>query len=405
MVELLVGILMLAVIAVPLVRAFVTSAKTSEKAREIRNQTLAAQNVIESYKAAGIGAILTDLAGHDDTLGTMAVITGLDTLVVNPDGSKSYEQVPPADYGAVPADGAGYRLYLTGVAGGSKSYDAILYLDATKFQQNDTPIVDYKPMDAVYAQPDPDNDPLDNPDIIAAKDFASQATIDRGMEVPYTDFYNKLMNRTVTVTLRKLPSGIDEGVISCAVTFGYYAVYQYFISNPDESPAPSPQLVTRQYSTEISYDFYSGSYSADTVGISGLYFFYYPNTTDASGDTDDRIELINRDNIPTSIYLIRQGNDDPAYKTAVNLRERYSGAVSEKAQLYSNMTCSFKVYMGYPISGGGYSDYWFNTGAFDGALVGTPAQNRLYEIKIDLFKSGAGFAGNALSTFDASTLE
>jgi len=404
MVELLVGLLILAVIAVPLLKAFAAAADASAKARELRSQTLAAQNVIEAFKATGIGAVISGLAAHDDTLGSLATISRLDILAEAPDGTKSYVEVSPEDYEKIPDNAQGYRLYLTDVAGGVKNYDAVLTLDASAFaRHNEVPIVDYKAMDAVYAQPDPDKDPLNNPDIIAAKEFASQATIDRGAEVSYAEFLNRRMERTITVTIRKLPSGEDTGVISCAATFFYRAAYSYLVQGPD--PDEPPALITQHYETEISNDFYSGGYTAEKTGLDGLYFFYYPNMTETAGDADDVIEIANRDNVPASVYLIRQGEGDPAYRVAVNLREKHSGAMTENARVYSNMTCDYRVYMGHPAAGGGYSDYWFNTRTFDGALVGTPAQNRLYGMTVSLYKAGSGYAGDALSVFDASSLE
>lgn len=404
MVELLVGLLILAVIAVPLLKAFATAANASAKAREFRSQTMAAQNVIEAYKAAGISAVIRGLAGHDDTLGSLATVSRLDILVTAPDGTKSYEEVSPEDYDALPDDAHGYRLYLTDVAGGTKNYDAVLTLDASAFvRHNEAPIVDYKAMDAVYAQPDPDKDPINNPDVIAAKEFASRATIDRGAEVSYAEFLNRLMERTITITIRKLASGQDTGVVSCTATFSYSAAYSYLVAGPD--PDDPPALITQHYETEISNDFYSGGYTADETGLDGLYFFYYPNLTETAGDADDVIEIINRDNVPASIYLIRQGGDDPAYRVSVNLRERHTGAMTENARVYSNMICDYRVYMGHPAPGGGYSDYWFNTRTFDGALVDTPAKNRMYGMTVAVYKASSGFAGDPLSVFDASSLE
>jgi hypothetical protein len=79
--------------------------------------------------------------------------------------------------------------------------------------------------------------------------------------------------------------------------------------------------------------------------------------------------------------------------------------MTENARVYSNMTCDYRVYIGHPAVGGGYSDYGSTRAAFDGALVGTPAQNRLYWMTVSLIKAGSGFAGEALSVFDASSLE
>jgi hypothetical protein len=58
----------LAIIAVPLAHAFITSAHTSVKAQNIRSETIAAQNFLESYEATDIAMICSRLAVNDTAL-------------------------------------------------------------------------------------------------------------------------------------------------------------------------------------------------------------------------------------------------------------------------------------------------------------------------------------------------
>ena len=81
LVELLIGITILAIVVVPLIHAFITSAATSNKARNLSSETAAAQNILETYRATTLDAILEKVAGHDYALGGVATIKGVDRLL------------------------------------------------------------------------------------------------------------------------------------------------------------------------------------------------------------------------------------------------------------------------------------------------------------------------------------
>jgi prepilin-type N-terminal cleavage/methylation domain-containing protein len=418
--ELLIGITMLAIIVVPILHAFLTSSKTSGKAKEVRNETIAAQNIIEAYAAADIVTILSNPSKMLSALGDTAAIARLEQLVIGQDSISRYEQV--TDYGSAAKDGPGYRLYLTGVATGGKTYDAVLNIDASKYSnRNSAGIVDYKPMDAVYVQPGPGDD--SNPDDIAAKNFASQARIDSGLDILDNYFADK-MTRKVTITIEKI--GGPSGIISCTALYKYATPFTYALPDNSTDPpegsteppedSPEPQTVTKHYSLSINNDFYSGSYTEGGNNLYGLYFFFYPNATvgaaylydNVPGDT---IEIVNRNNIDMSVYLIRLTSDAGANNPAIFLREQYDPTTQPPhAQMYYKRDLpSYKYYIGYPDSGG-FSDYWFKTIPFNGNLVGTEAQNRLYGVTVDLYKAGSihadgSITGTPLATFEASSME
>ena len=406
LVELLVGVLILAAIVIPLVTAFLTSQKAANKAREIRSQTLAATNVIEAYKATDIAKLLDAFKKAPNT----AVLGGngrVSSITAYNSETGAYDEVTASS--KEEPGGAAYKIYMKGVSAGTKLYDAVLSLDASAqyAQLNSAEIVDYKPMDAVYIQADPVKEADNNEDIIAAKTFASQAQIDSGKAVDYQEFLTK-MKRKITVTVRKLASGSDTGIISCRVQFHYETTYTYEQIDLSASP-PVITYVTREYSTDISNDFYSGSYSPSEPGINGMYFFYHPNSVGQS----DTVEILNRDNVALSVYLIRQGAIQAGYTPIINLRETYVGPLEPMhALLHYNSGAvtqlNFKYYAGYP-SGSGFNDFWYKSYSFDGILVDTEQKNRMYGMKVELFrhaKSGAGFdPTDFLTSFDAASLE
>lgn len=395
LVELLIGISILAVVVTPLIHTFVTSAKTTSRAKEIRNQTLAAQNVLETYEATNLVNLITDINNNEE-------LTVFDNIALTSTlyafNETDYEEVTAgAQYAG---DGAGYKIELTGIKANNTYYDAVVHIDNSEYiQQNSAEIVNYKSMDAVYIQPDPNlEDSSNNPDIQAAKTFASQASIDTGEMVPASTFQSSMI-RNITITIQKLSPESATSVISCTTRFHYETDYTYTVMDTSVDPA-EPRLIETRYITDINNDFFSGS----AESLDGLYFFYYPNTNQAPGS--ETIEIINRNNVTLSIYLIRQSTDSGLYNPTINLREEYvSAGAPQHAQLnYDRSNYSYKYYTGH-LLGSTYNDFWYSTKYFNGVLVDTTMQNRLYSVSIELYKAGSGFSGTPLMTFDASSIE
>jgi prepilin-type N-terminal cleavage/methylation domain-containing protein len=410
--ELLVGITMLAIIVVPIMHAFITSSSTTSRAQEVRNQTVAAQNVLESYEATDISTIISGIKKDVAPFGT---ITSEAAQVFVHTAANGYQEV--TDSSTEVADGPQYKINLPGITAGNKKYDAVLHIDATQYSAlNAEGIVDYKSMDAVYIQPNDDS----SPDVLAAKEFASKATIESGYDVDYNQFLNSgihPMRRTVTITINKI--GDQTGVITCKADFkyimtAYRAIIPSYVLTDGTVIPSSTQDFNANYETTISSDFYSGNYSASENGIYGLYFFFNPILTPSVSalEPGDDIEVINRGNIDMSVYLIRQTAASGSYNPDINLREKYDETripPTPHTQIYYNKdqneykTYTFRV--GFLQSSGSYVDWIRDSILFDGNLVGTPAKNRLYKVTVDIYKLGTGFSGTPLATFDASSLE
>lgn len=405
--ELLVGVTILAIVVVPLIHAFVSSAATSTKAKRLRSETIAAQNILESYQATSIGELLALLSGGDDRLGSVATVSGLS--VWNTVTAK-YEDIPLSEAGNIAADGPGYKLELGDIRVDNKQYDAVIYLDATAAsvkEHNDAEIINYKAMDALYVEPNPvvGSEPTqealmnqaESPDYIAAANFASMATIESGLaDISYHDFLGK-MRRSISISIQKV--GADSNVISCSARFDYETEFTYSYPIPDENGelVMSPP-VTIYLSTSVPKDIYSGSY--DGSGNYGLYFFFYPNTySGQSALPEDSIEIQNGDNIPISVFLIRQGDELPGYAPVIRLRERtYDFFKPQNTKLHYQDTITYRYYYSWDNS-------FYRTIRFDGILIDTEAKNRLYEVKVALYKDGADLdTDEPLAVFDASSL-
>lgn len=114
LVELLVGVTILALIIAPLLNTFIVGANTERKSREFGNATNAAQNLSEQIQALDIDAILgdsrlVDSAARFYNVSDPSVLT---TAAPPPDSSKYYIRI--ADY-----------------AYGGSTFDALITLDAS----------------------------------------------------------------------------------------------------------------------------------------------------------------------------------------------------------------------------------------------------------------------------------
>jgi prepilin-type N-terminal cleavage/methylation domain-containing protein len=399
LVELLIGVTILAIVVAPLIHAFVTSAATSSKAKRLRSETIAAQNILESYKATSIDMLLNSIASGDDRLGDVATITGLSLLNT---ATNAYEAVSLGSAGDIVSDGPGYKLELNDIRVDDRQYDAVLYLDATTFDQNDAEIVSYKAMDALYVEPNPRDAAKrgESPDYIAAQTFASEAAIESGNNVNPEDFLGK-MARDITITIQKV--GSDSDVISCTALFQYTTVYDWYIPQFDKDGNPLQPLhpmVTLH--TTWTHELYSGGY--DGSGSYGIYFFFWPNTCSATlpaGITkEDAIRIYNGENLPISVVLIRQGDELPSYAPLITLHEKsYDFEKPPYATLhYSDDNVTGRYYYSWETT-------FHRPIYFDGILVDTEAQNRLYEVKVALYKDGANLdTDEPLAVFDATSL-
>ncbi len=371
LVELLVGVAILAIIAVPLARAFITSASTSVRAKDIRSQTVAAQNILESYEATSIGAIIDALAHGGATLGGGTVKPKIEVA----DDFGNYATVNPADDAELDRAGEGYKLYLTDVPSGVDKYDAVVTLDAASeyAEINDEPIVNAKPMSAIVQQPK---------DEIAAKDIAQQAQIDSGDELA-DDFFLYSMDRTITVTIGWLTDENDDR-LQCQAEYEYVATYDGEV-----------------YEYTAANDVYCDPYSADFAGEYGLFVFFYPNHNTAF----DKINIVNRDNLEMNVYLACQDPIPSNYEPMISLREKnYGQGNSPAMSLYTNFPVEARFYPGTLIAGSGYQDGMRYPYDCSGELGGQTAQNRIYTVRVELYAPG-DVGGKILASFDASSIE
>lgn len=409
LVELMIGVTILAIIAVPLAHAFITSASMANKAAKLRSETLAAQNILESYEATNISAIIDKMKLGMNTSFAGGIIEQIEV----PDADGSYT---PVSFDTVEKDGPAYKITLSGMSADDEVYDAVLYVEAntSRYEDiNNKEIVNAKPMSAVISQPEVFN----NPDDIAARDFALKGMIDiyfntdlqaiAGITNPddlndldaaelaavqndLRDYFISHMKRTITIPIKAYPTTDDEETItlSCNATFKY-------------TWAPG------NFEIELPSGTYPDPYWKDNNGDYGIFLFYYPNKNLAP--KADTIIIENLNNLEMNIYLVQQTQNPVEINQALKLYEDLPGVPADTAHIvsvasvYTNFECDLLYYRS--------GTNWRIKIPLDNKLGGQTQQNRIYVVKVDLFEGGS-FADDAsldgdsfLASFDASSVE
>ncbi len=385
LIEVLVGVTILAVIAVPLAHSFITSAHTSVKAQNIQSETVAAQNILESYEATDIAGLI-NLAGS-----TKSFVEGTISKLSYKDEDGNYIDVNLNGDFDIETDGSWYQITLTGILVNSKSYDAILTVDAdgddNYTQINEQEIVQAKPMSAEF------NLINDNPDIMAATDIADQVNL-----ALFEEWLAAVANDEADpdappeqLTVEDFVDGMErEIIITISAAGDIDAQFKYTASYDGDDYEPS---------NPFSFPIYGDTWEEGEDY--GLYFFYYPNQNITAGT--DKILIYNEHNLEMNVYLIRQEIDDEGYNNDLNapVVELFeSGKSSEdapSAMVYPN----FETIMSFH-----YNSSWQRPIPCDGMLGGTVSQNRIYQVSVDLYEEDkAGQEDALLLQMQASSVE
>jgi len=390
-VELIVALAVLGIIVVPLLHAFVTSTRTAARSLHAGNATLAAHNTAETMEATHLSV----LTGSTNDL--LAQRFGAQSSAFyTPDGS-GYTALS-----AVPASTRTYCLGLSGVRAGGDSFDVMLTLDASRYAlTNETLVTKYTPMDAVFSQPEGENE---NPDVIAANDFANQATTLNGRNYTAGDFLGRIP-RVITVQLTK---NVERSELVATAEYAY----SYLLPHDTVAEDGSVQTELRTLQKTLTYEFYRGGYTDTDPGLKAMYFFFYPTYLRSGTGYDDTIIIRNPDDLPFSFFLVKERSEhcedyEPSYSALLELRESIN-ARSVNASVYSNLGKSLAD--GHALTGISYRIYrgetWYKNGVLSGDLVAASRADRMYGMKVAVYPAGDGFTGGTpLYTLDASKLD
>lgn len=409
LVELVVGVTILAILISPLLHSFVTSARTAAKARAMNDATLAAQDVVEVIKAMGIDEVLAEIQGDDNKFETMGVDVELYASTWDEDAEHyTYTLVTGAsEIAEAKKPGlATYCLGLYGVgkiaAGDDPDYDMMVRLDAGVYQKeaetdpdkyNDTFVARFSAMDGIYQQyPLQDKQAAEDFDKAAKEAAAGGDEEDLAAIFPDAANYITTMNRVITINIEA--GGANKAKVKHE--------YEY------TAAGLAPNSWTDDTCTV--------TFSDSAEQTPNVYFFYYPHY--CGWEYDDRIVIKNSSNQKVNVFLVQQKRPAEYDGLPIDFYDpelKVFNTASSVTGIYSNIAHNF---VGAELSSYKYNLYenW-NPGDTPLApslqpspqpLVETGKQNRVYHMEAELYKirsdSDRFAPGDLILTYDTTRL-
>ena len=322
LIEVLIASIMLAIIAVPLLHSFMTSAKTNATARKIQNATELGTNIMETVKANS----LQDLAFQmnyptysvaDAAAGTSQTIKRLDlsnfivgqsaakemltkkeagvisivgdARLYSKDGAATTASVTAKDgglSGSYTFNGQSNNIYcygLSGLTAGKSTYDAEVMLDPSGSQYsglngyNTTELASINTLDSNYDAFFVQNSTMDSDAATILATRMNQTAIDSDAILKSPLFTRKI---TITVT------GHDNGWTQV------YIEYTYKYSTEPEYVVPQTMIFDNA--------------EMPTNSLRAVYLYFYPMYTSTAAASTDKIVVNNTNNLSFEFYAVKQ---------------------------------------------------------------------------------------------------
>lgn len=282
LVELLVAITILAVVMIPMLHSFITSARANAKAKKVMEATTVAQNIMEEIKSEHLTdylnkysftkSIVKDASGHNVTDINGENIYTYSKKMISVSAAPEANTVSAAalsvngrDFRAeVTLDPQNYTATTTPAPGSARTdYNTILYSKLSSLS---------KSSNAFYIQ-------KDEQETEAAKSIDPMA---------YEDVKDA-MNRTITIDIEHNSSSKITKV---------YATVEYSDGRLGKTEVIKP--INRQ-------KIYSNADDPDKMTLSNVFVIFYPMYNSTSKvDPKERIIINNKDNYKVGVFLVKQ---------------------------------------------------------------------------------------------------
>lgn len=376
--EVLIAMFILVIIAVPLCRVYVSAAQTNAKARKQASATAVAENTME-----GINAF-----SYDDVIRQFEEVSDGEFLIC---------QNVSQRHGSVGADGKAVYV-LEGVGEDAYQFDVRVTIDPSVYERenesDDRKVNDYE-LVAMSGY----NSAKDYLYVLAEGSLRSYFGLD------YDSIHDQV-NRKLRITVTKEGTGEDQGVVVSAEV-GYWR-------NTESEPTVLEPCGAQRFEGEDA--------------LRSVYLCYEPNYAAGFGAGQDKIEIINTDNVEFDLYLIKQSC--PTWSDLAARETLYAPQITvEEGQWAEEDQGSYiKIYNNYgtnlaldsAISDAPVSYRYRYRGAEDGAIksetgratdtalaqalyiggsaVHTERRFRMFSVTVEVYEAGA-YAEN----FDGST--
>ena len=363
LVELLVGVTILAIIIVPLLHTFITGANTGIKSKNYGNATDAAQNLSEQIQALDVDTILQNSALVDSAAKFYNISTGaLTTAAPGADSGRYYVRIPGYTYGGT-------------------SFDALVTLDASD-PVNSPPVAVGNQMDALIN--------MTEADASALVSFRAECG---GMMENVNELTIELLNREITLNVSKI---ID----STTDTYKITAVFTYsgIIECTAEDLTGTTYSFTHSEQSSASVGSVADSSDGSPVLSAFLFFDGYYR---ASMQTET-ILIDNPTGSDINFFIVNTDKE--------TMPVNYGALIWYKYQNFNadNTPVNSLVYTNLPATQVTYraskNDLLRKTLSVTGYLVETKQLNRKYNVDVTLYKGGSGFTGDVIIDSNSTKL-
>lgn len=397
LVELLIAITILAIIVGPMLHAFVTAVSMNSKSRRNLNATTVATDIVEGIKGNDFSVIVDEVNNYNP-----ATFDIIDSSLIKGSVGKISE-----------SDGK-FSFYIEQLEPLKEQYDALVELDATpyrgtslkdpKYQYNNVEMPKFTSVKGKsFVQKDADELQINNTGTL----YRLAAASNSGMSSYTEDQLKEMLYRTITVNITKDASDVVEAKV----------VYKYTLKGAGLTEVSTQKETTIYNSNDVrsSSSSSSSSSSAATPSRLKLYLFYYPIYNSLAGNIHDEIVINNKDNVELDMFLARQEiasstlqSDEMLYRTRVTVEEtgiKADASTHIRTNMDDNLYYLYNKSVAKTISDRCQYRYKSNSSiitnqntcrtAFDiSNLADSQIQDRFYDIKVTIFKTGAVAAGN-----------
>jgi prepilin-type N-terminal cleavage/methylation domain-containing protein len=379
LVELIVTVAILAIIVLPLLKAFVISAGTNAKAKEKLRTTELAQNVMEGLEATDLLNVVSQFCDPGTDNCDFTLLTGQEQMTVRQMDTDT--------------DGV-YRFAMKDLTASEKKYDALITISANQetaengTTNNADEVVNISRIDTGH-------DALSVP---------SKTTDDIMTAIwkQYPDVQQSDISRTITVSIETV-SGVSDPYQRVTVSYQYK-----WTKDGTEYVFPSGA------SSDLYSDVIFENAGAADRTLSNVYLFFYPWYTSTQGRQSDLVNISNPSDQDVTVYLVKQESNaanlemlELGYRVTVNVQEPYQTASDTCTNTCVRTNLDTNLATGEAADQAIWSLNGFTADAagkiIRNALSAKESQDRLYDVTVSIYPSGA-YESNFIDSDAITTL-
>lgn len=418
LVELLIAITILVVIVVPILASIVTSMKVNKKSDDLLNETAVAQTFMEGMQNMKLEEIAEQFSDVTNAGAALSFLpAGMGGTV-----HKEYQNSFTLNNGSYvfqkSTTGNVYTFGVKDVVYDNKKYDVKVTLDASDYYRTATPspelyndklyvdIADYdSDYDGLYVQ----NSTI-NADLCA--ELALRCVTANNYKT--ADDIEQEADRTITLNINSKPS-----VTPLA---GNAPVIEAGVNYKLEIPESYVGSTVKNSDSQEFNALYKNTKNTDKKPRN-IYLLYNPNYNSVSSHERDHIVINNPENIPVTVYVIKQssieeynqrsaeakyrvdikvveGAKGSEYATKIRTNVGYNLYDLLKTNIYKEETQQARLE--YECAGTSYTEDIYTTA--EKIVGGSNETVRIFKAKVEVYKDGSyasNFGGAPLATLDS----